>query len=207
MRFTFGKGPAMSAPFRTILLFGAPGSGKGTQGKILGQVPGFFHLSCGDVFRALQPESPLARTFLEYSSHGKLVPDDLTVRLWQDHARRLVDSGRFTPENEVLILDGIPRNVPQAELMQQYIEVRHLVYLETHDEEKMVARLNRRALHDNRLDDTNEEVIRRRFAEYQRETAPVLEFYPAHLIHTVDAGNRPMQVLAHIIEGIVSLQI
>lgn len=197
----------MSAPFRTILLFGAPGSGKGTQGKILGQIPGFFHLSCGDVFRALQPESQLARTFLEYSSHGKLVPDDLTVRLWQDHARRLVDSGHFTPENEVLILDGIPRNVPQAELMQQYIDVRHLVYLETHDEDKMIARLNRRALHDNRLDDTNEEVIRRRFAEYQRETAPVLEFYPAQLIHTVDASNRPMQVLAHIIEDIVSLKI
>lgn len=197
----------MSAPFRTILLFGAPGSGKGTQGKILGQIPGFFHLSCGDVFRALQPESQLARTFLEYSSHGKLVPDDLTVRLWQDHARRLVDSGHFTPESEVLILDGIPRNVPQAELMQQYIDVRHLVYLETHDEDKMIARLNRRALHDNRLDDTNEEVIRRRFAEYQRETAPVLEFYPAQLIHTVDASNRPMQVLAHIIEDIVSLKI
>lgn len=197
----------MSAPFRTILLFGAPGSGKGTQGKILGQIPGFFHLSCGDVFRALQPESQLARTFLEYSSHGKLVPDDLTVRLWQDHARRLVDSGHFTPENEVLILDGIPRNVPQAELMQQYIDVRHLVYLETHDEDKMIARLNRRALHDNRLDDTNEEVIRRRFAEYQRETAPVLEFYPAQLVHTVDASNRPMQVLADIIEDIVSLKI
>lgn len=197
----------MSAPFRTILLFGAPGSGKGTQGKILGQIPGFFHLSCGDVFRSLQPESHLARTFLEYSSHGKLVPDDLTVRLWQDHARRLVDSGHFTPESEVLILDGIPRNVPQAELMQQHIEVRHLVYLETHDQEKMLARLHRRALHENRLDDTNEEVIRRRFAEYQRETAPVLEFYPAQLIHTVDAGYRPMQVLARIIEGIVSLKI
>lgn len=197
----------MSAPFRTILLFGAPGSGKGTQGKILGQIPGFFHLSCGDVFRALQPESQLARTFLEYSSHGKLVPDDLTVRLWQNHARRLVDSGHFTPKKEVLILDGIPRNVPQAELMQQHIEVRHLVYLETHDQEKMLARLHRRALHENRLDDTNEEVIRRRFAEYQRETEPVLEYYPTQLIHTVDAGDRPMQVLSRIIEGIVSLKI
>ena len=73
----------MSDLFRTILLFGAPGSGKGTQGKILGQIPGFFHLSCGDVFRALQPESDLGRMFLEYSSRGQLVPNDLTVKLWQ----------------------------------------------------------------------------------------------------------------------------
>jgi len=196
----------MSTPFRTILLFGAPGSGKGTQGKILGQIPGFFHLSCGDVFRALQPESELARTFLEYSSHGKLVPDDLTVRLWQDHARRLVDSGHFSPNREILVLDGIPRNVPQAELMLEHIDVFHLVYLETHDQEKMIARLHRRALHENRLDDTNEEVIRRRFEEYQRETAPVLDYYSAGLVHTVDAGDRPIQVLGRIIESLASVE-
>ena len=136
----------MSDLFRTILLFGAPGSGKGTQGKILGQIPGFFHLSCGDVFRALQPESDLGRMFLEYSSRGQLVPDDLTVKLWQVHASRLVDAGHFSPDGEILVLDGIPRNVAQAELMQSYIDVKQLVYLETHDQEKMVARLNRRAL-------------------------------------------------------------
>jgi len=54
--------------YRTILLFGAPGSGKGTQGKILGHVPGFFHLSCGEVFRGLNPASELGKTFLQYSS-------------------------------------------------------------------------------------------------------------------------------------------
>jgi len=195
----------MSNLFRTILLFGAPGSGKGTQGKILGQIPGFFHLSCGDVFRALQPESDLGRMFLEYSSRGQLVPDDLTVKLWQVHASRLVDAGHFSPDSEILVLDGIPRNVAQAELMQSYIDVKQLVYLETHDQEKMVARLNRRALHENRLDDTNEAVIRRRFAEYERETAPVLAYYPCDLIHTVDASERPIEVLTRVAQRIASL--
>ena len=195
----------MSNLFRTILLFGAPGSGKGTQGKILGQIPGFFHLSCGDVFRALQPESDLGRMFLEYSSRGQLVPDDLTVKLWQVHASRLVDAGQFSPDSEILVLDGIPRNVAQAELMQSYIDVKQLVYLETHDQEKMVARLNRRALHENRLDDTNEAVIRRRFAEYERETAPVLAYYPCDLIHTVDASERPIEVLTRVAQRIASL--
>lgn len=195
----------MSDRFRTILLFGAPGSGKGTQGKILGQIPGFFHLSCGDVFRALRPESDLGRTFLDYSSHGKLVPDDLTVKLWQTHALRLVDAGHFSPDSEILVLDGIPRNVGQAELMQEYIDVKQLVHLETHDQEKMVARLNRRALHENRLDDTNESVIRRRFAEYERETAPVLAHYAHDLIYTVDANERPIEVLTHIVRHIANL--
>ena len=197
----------MDTRFRTILLFGAPGSGKGTQGKILGQVPGFFHLSCGDVFRALRPESELGRTFLQYSSHGKLVPDDLTVRLWQAHARRLVDAGEFSPEHEVLVLDGIPRNVSQAELMREHIDVMQLIHLETHDQETMIARLNRRALHENRLDDTNEAVIRRRFDEYERETAPVLRYYPRDLIFTVDAGQGPMGVLKHIVAQVATMAI
>ncbi len=183
----------------------APGSGKGTQGKILGQIPGFFHLSCGDVFRALQPESDLGRMFLEYSSRGQLVPDDLTVKLWQVHASRIVDAGHFSPDSEILVLDGIPRNVAQAELMQSYIDVKQLVYLETHDQEKMVARLNRRALHENRLDDTNEAVIRRRFAEYEQETAPVLDHYPCDLIYTVDASARPIEVLTRVAQRIASL--
>ncbi len=96
--------------YRTILLFGAPGSGKGTQGKILGQVPGFFHLSCGEVFRGLNPASELGKTFLEYSSQGKLVPDSYTVQLWCEHIDRLVHTHHFHPEGTILLLDGIPRN-------------------------------------------------------------------------------------------------
>ena len=73
--------------FRTILMFGAPGSGKGTQGRILGDLPGFYHLSCGDVFRALNHRSELGQVFLEYSSQGKLVPDEFTIRLWLERPR------------------------------------------------------------------------------------------------------------------------
>ena len=69
--------------YRTILLFGAPGAGKGTQGKILGTIPNFFHCACGDVFRSLNATDPLGRVFLEYSSRGELVPDEPTVELWR----------------------------------------------------------------------------------------------------------------------------
>ena len=69
--------------FKTILLFGTPGAGKGTQGKILGKVPGFFHLACGDVFRSLDMGSDLGKQFIAYSSRGELVPDELTIELWR----------------------------------------------------------------------------------------------------------------------------
>ena len=65
--------------YRAILLFGAPGAGKGTQGKILGQIPNFVHFSCGDAFRNLRVDSQLGRVFMEYASKGQLVPDEVVV--------------------------------------------------------------------------------------------------------------------------------
>ena len=105
--------------YRTILLFGAPGSGKGTQGKALGAIPGFFHCACGDVFRSLKPDSEIGKEFLQYSSRGLLVPDEPTVRLWRNFIGDCTRSGRFHPDQDILVLDGIPRNVRQAELLRQ----------------------------------------------------------------------------------------
>jgi adenylate kinase len=192
----------MPGKYRTILIFGAPGSGKGTQGKVIGTLPGFHHLSCGDVFRSLNAKSELGRIFLQYSSQGKLVPDNFTIQLWRDHIQRQVSGHHFNPDEQILILDGIPRNAPQAELMKEYIDVLLLVYLEARDEKKLVERLHKRALHENRLDDANEEVIRRRFREYDAESRPVLEVYPKERIYKVDAGLTPLEVLEQIVAGV-----
>src|SRR5260221_1668878 len=103
--------------YRTVLLFGAPGVGKGTQGKILGTIPNFFHCACGDVFRSLKADSDIGRVFIDYSSRGKLVPDEPTVQLWRQFIGNSMKIGRFHPEQDTLVLDGIPRNVPQAEIL------------------------------------------------------------------------------------------
>ena len=192
----------MQEKYRTVLLFGAPGSGKGTQGKILGAIPGFFHLACGDIFRMLKPESELGQLFLSYSSQGRLVPDNFTVQLWSRHIESLVHAEQFLPLEEILVLDGIPRNANQVALMSEYIDVIQLVYLETQDEEQMIRRLHRRALRENRLDDASEEVIRQRFRKYASETAPVLDFYSDELTCKVDAGQSPLGVLQDIIASI-----
>ena len=188
--------------YRTILMFGAPGSGKGTQGKVLGGLPGFYHLACGDVFRNLNTNSELGKVFLEYSSQGKLVPDNFTVDLWVDYVHRQVRGHHFNPDEEILVLDGIPRNRHQAEMMEPHIDVMLMICLEAADENALVTRMRRRALHENRLDDANEDVIRQRFREYEAETAPVLGYYPEELIRKVEAGGTPIEVLHGVVAAV-----
>lgn len=196
----------MHAPYQTVLLFGAPGSGKGTQGKILGSIPGFFHLSCGEVFRSLDMTSDLGKKFLHYSSKGELVPDDITVRMWQENMHAQTALSRYKPNQDVLVLDGIPRNVPQAKLLQKHLSVLLVVHLVCPDKEKMFDRLRRRALKENRIDDAKEEVIRTRWQVYERETYPVLEFYPARNVREVNAMGSPARVLQHVLEAVVPIQ-
>ncbi|MEI6322882.1 MAG: nucleoside monophosphate kinase [bacterium] len=189
--------------YRTILIFGAPGSGKGTQGKTLGKLPGFYHCACGDVFRSLDTATELGSAFLEYSSKGLLVPDEMTVRLWHESIRKTVESGKFKPERDYLILDGIPRNVAQAVLMEELIEVKRIFHLSCPDRDKLVARLKKRALRDNRLDDANEEVIRSRLATYDAESKPMLLHYSGVRRHDIDASMTPLEVIHEIIKGLL----
>lgn len=189
--------------YRTVLLFGAPGSGKGTQGKILGTIPNFFHCACGDVFRNLTVASELGRTFVEYSSKGLLVPDEYTIKLWRKSIEAKIALGEFDPERDTLVLDGLPRNTTQAEMLQDALDVRALFYLVCSDVAKLVDRLQRRALRENRLDDVNLEVIKTRLDTYDRETKPVLDFYGRELMHNVDATQAPIEVLQNIV-GLLS---
>jgi adenylate kinase len=196
----------MSHHYQTVLLFGAPGAGKGTQGKILGSMPGFYHLSCGEVFRTLDTTSKLGKTFLEYSSKGLLVPDDVTVEMWQQNMRARTVLSEYKPHVDLLVLDGIPRNVNQAKLLDRHINVLLIIHLICPDKEEMIKRLRRRALKENRIDDAKEDVIRKRWDVYERETFSVLEYYPKNIVREVDATGSPGRVLQHILESVVPVQ-
>jgi len=192
--------------YKTVLLFGAPGSGKGTQGKILGSIPGFYHFACGDVFRSLDLQSDVGRKFWEYSSRGELVPDEFTIDLWKNYIKGMEWVNRFHPETEILVLDGIPRNVEQAKLMEDVIDVVKVIYLVCGDLSKMVERLKRRALKENRIDDASDVVIRRRMEVYERETRPVLEHYPADRVVKIDATMSQIEVLSDLIKLLVPVK-
>jgi adenylate kinase len=191
--------------YKAILLFGAPGSGKGTQGKILGTIPGFYHSATGDIFRTLDLQSEIGRTFWEYASRGKLVPDELTIRVWKQYITGVELINQFHPETEILVMDGIPRNVGQAKLLEETVEVVKIIHLVA-DLNKMVERLRRRALKENRFDDANDEVIRKRMQVYERDTRPVLDFYPKPLITQIDATMSQIRVLNAIIDELVPLK-
>jgi len=191
--------------YKTILLFGAPGSGKGTQGKILGTIPGFFHSSTGDIFRSLDLQSPTGRTVWEYVSKGKLVPDALTINIWKQYLQGMELINQFHPEAEIIVLDGLPRSVEQAKILENTIDVLKVIHLVA-DQAKMVERLRRRALKENRVDDASDEVIGRRFEVYQKETEPVLEYYPTDKITLIDAARSQIRVLNEIVDVLVPLK-
>jgi adenylate kinase len=187
-------------------MFGAPGSGKGTHGKILGAIPGFVHCSCGDVFRSLSPETPLGKVFVQYSSRGELVPDEPTMELWQGYAHGLVASHRFHPAKDTLVLDGLPRNVHQAQLLKKFLDVVAVFYLCSANVENLVKRLQRRALKDNRLDDANMDVIRERLKVYDNETRPVLTFYGKEIVHRINTDGTPPETFSKILGHVVKLR-
>ncbi len=177
----------MADRYQAVLLFGCPGAGKGTQGAMLGAREGYFHLSTGDMFRSLDKGSELGRTFASYSERGELVPDELTLELWSQYVNARIADGSYDPSKDLLLLDGIPRTVAQAELMDGVIGVCAIVHLVANDPDAMVARLRKRALEQNRSDDAKEEVIRNRLEVYARETRPVLDHYDPSVVHEIDA--------------------
>ena len=188
--------------YQTYLLFGPPGSGKGTQGKTLGTIPRFFHCACGDVFRSIDTRTKVGAAFLDYSSKGELVPDEITVELWKARIDAAVDAHTFKPDIDILVLDGIPRNVGQAKIMDGLIDVKKVFHLSCPNRETLFYRLKKRALKDNRLDDANESVIQKRLATYEAESKPVLTYYGQERVTVIDATKPPAKVLCEILESV-----
>ncbi len=192
-------------PYKAVLLFGAPGVGKGTQGKILGVIPGFHHVSTGEIFRALDKNSELGKRVMSFSSHGELVPNDITLQVWAEHMASQVDAGKYRLDKDILLLDGLPRNIEQANLLDGYIDPMRVIHLAASDEDAMVERLRRRAIKEKRADDANENLIRRRWDIYRAETQPVLDHYPSDIITEIDAIGTPAEVLQRILHDLVPM--
>lgn len=188
-----------SNKYRTHLLFGMPGSGKGTQGAVLGQLPDLIHISMGDIFRRIPKYGRIGKEIEQYTSQGRMVPDELTVRIFRRHLHILEMQEVLLPEQHTLILDGLPRSYAQAEMLDSTIDVVQIFHLGIQDTKLAMERLKVRALKDNRLDDMNEEVIRRRLNTYYEETYKTLSFYPREIVFEIDAGQCMIDVLRDIV--------
>jgi adenylate kinase len=186
-------------PFRSILIFGPPGAGKGTLGKFLSTAGNHFHLSSGDIFRGLDPETPTGRLYHTYASKGHLVPDEVTVEIWRQYVSGLIATNKYFPNKQFLLLDGIPRTPKQAEMFEQYIDVAHIIVLEMESVEPLITRMKKRALIEKRADDADEQVLRTRMNVYEKDTKSLLAYYPKHLISRFNADQKPLEVLRDVL--------
>lgn len=197
--------PEYNKKFRSILIFGAPGSGKGTMGRFLSAAGNHVHLSSGDIFRGLSPESPAGQLFHSFASKGHLVPDQVTLTIWHNYVLGLIATNRYFPEQQYLLLDGIPRTKEQAKLLDQYIEPLHVIVLNIDDKQKLIKRMKRRALIENRHDDADETVLMTRFKVYEETTSQLLEHYPKNKITLINADQKPLDVLKDILNSLSSI--
>lgn len=184
--------------YQAVLMFGAPGTGKGTQGLVLGRFCNLMHMAMGDIFRALDKQTAIGREFLSFSTKGLLVPDELTVRVWQGFVDDQITAGTLDPNYHTLILDGIPRTLGQVELLRERLDLLKVVHLAMRDRSALMARLKGRALMADRPDDADEQVIRKRLEVYDEETRPVLESFDRSLIAEINADQPPLAVLRDI---------
>jgi adenylate kinase len=185
-----------------LILFGPPGSGKGTQADILVKKHGFLHISTGDMFREeLSRNTPLGQEARAYMDEGHLVPDEVTIGMLRKRVER-------HPDVTGIIFDGFPRTDPQAAALNDLMreknaKINALILLDV-DVDTIVTRILGRAATSGRADDAKEEVIRTRYKNFTNYTAPVFDFYDKlGLAHRVD-GSRTVREVAAEIAAIVT---
>lgn len=195
----------MSTPFSTILFFGPPGSGKGTQAKFLSALTGHYHLSAGDIFRSITQESEFGRIQANYSEKGLLIPDQIAVKMWKEHIINLVKSSQYRPERQLLFADGMPRTKDQAHLLDDCMAIKAVINLVTDDEDCLISRLQKRAVVEGRNDDRDLNALKTRMMVYNTQTKELLQTFTQKIIISVKADQLPFEVTRDILNQISAL--
>lgn len=169
-----------------VIIFGAPGSGKGTQSELLVKQYGFDHISTGDLLRAaIKHETELGLAAKKYMDAGQLVPDELIIGLIE----RVLEERK---PQVGLLLDGFPRTIPQADalasLFAKYGTAVHAVLDLQVAHEELVERLLKRGQESGRSDD-NLETIQNRLKVYEAQTAPLADYYAERGVHYLLEGS------------------
>lgn len=189
-----------------IVMFGAPGSGKGTQSEVLIKTYGLFHISTGDVLRDhIKRGTPLGKTAQEYINQGQLIPDELMVNILAS----VMDDNKEVAAKGV-IFDGFPRTIPQAEALEEMLQQRctkvsAVIGLDV-PEEILIGRLLNRGKESGRSDD-NLETITSRLEVYNNQTAPLKAFYAQKgLLHMVQGTGGAEVVFERVRKVIEAVQ-
>lgn len=182
-----------------LVFIGPPGAGKGTQCKRLAAHLEILHLSTGEMLRRKRSECELAEAVAVHIDRGQLAPDGLVMEM-------LADRMRSSDCDPGYLLDGFPRTLVQAEMLDAYLAAKgealdHVLNLVV-DTDQLVDRLLKRAKVENRVDDTME-TIQSRLLVFQNLTAPVLDFYRSRgLVKSIDGMQEPDQVFDQVVQAI-----
>jgi adenylate kinase len=187
-----------------LILFGPPGSGKGTQAEKLVEHYNLYHISTGDMFRSeIKGKTELGLLAMSYTSKGELVPDEVTIKMLN---KRVEDN----PNVQGFIFDGFPRTVAQAQALDAMLaekgdDITALTMLVVEDEE-LIARLQNRAKDSGRTDDADVEIIRNRLKVYTDNTLPVADYYETKgKTHKIDGVGSIEDITARLVEAVDSV--
>lgn len=190
-----------------FILFGPPGSGKGTQAVKLVEKYKLAHISTGDLFRSeINNKTELGLKAMEYMNQGNLVPDEVTIAMLKNKVESMPDVNGF-------IYDGFPRTIPQAVALDNMLAengeaINALVALEVADDE-IVKRILKRGLTSGRPDDNDESIIRKRMEEYRSKTSEVFNFYAtqnkSHSINGIGSIDEIFDNLSSLFDKFQSL--
>lgn len=190
---------------KNIVIFGAPGSGKGTQSELMIKKYGFGHISTGDVLRKeIKNKTQLGNTAQQYIDKGQLIPDELMI----DILANVYDS--FGKDHKGIIFDGFPRTIPQAEALKVMLDKRGhkiaaMIELDV-PESELMTRLIKRGQESGRSDD-NAETIKKRLDVYHNQTAPLIEWYTKENLHYhIDGLGELVRIFADISNVIDSVE-
>ncbi len=175
--------------YKAIILFGAPGTGKGTQAELLMKKGGYFHFSTGNMFRNLDKKTKTGKVIIDLIDHGNFVPDDLALKLFEETLDKYVNDKRFNPEKEILILDGIPRTKEQVHHLRKVVDIKKIIYFVIKDEVAIERTTKKRSGEENREDDKNADIVKKRLETFKRITLPILKEYKKDLIVEIN-GER-----------------
>ncbi|GHT39617.1 adenylate kinase [Bacteroidia bacterium] len=183
-----------------IVIFGAPGSGKGTQSKLIIEKYGLHHISSGDILRKeIEDQTALGLIADEYISQGQLVPDQLIIDMFSD----ILDKA---PDSKGYIFDGFPRTISQAQALDTLLRERNTsviaVFSLLVDEEELIRRLLQRGELDGRTDD-NSETIQKRLVVYKEQTEPLKEYYKKMGKLFKIKGNNSIEDVFENITGVI----
>jgi adenylate kinase len=180
-----------------LILFGPPGSGKGTQAVSLVEKYHLVHISTGDLFRyEMGNDTPLGIEAKGYMAKGQLVPDSVTIGMLENKVQMHPDAKGF-------IFDGFPRTIAQAEAFDMFLKtkkskVKALIALDV-PESEIVGRIKNRGVSSGRADDNDESIIRKRFHVYQQETMPVFAHYQKKkCVHEIDGVGSLDEIFGRI---------